>query len=1075
MATSSSSTSGPVLPTAVSPLPIPNSNQNQCWLDLSYREGSGQVRIGPGGITDQNIQQLTSMIRQIHQNVASLDLSEHGMEDEAAIYIISRLREHQMLVSVNLAGNPISERGKERIHAILFDASTKAVLNVYAKIYAKMMSYGLYNMKNDLLDTTPPNQSICHVLFGPNSPPPNIPTIIPKAVGPLLSGTFSPSPYINQMQNIVRSIACITWLLLKKRRADENINTQSPAKSMQSSALINFLGKHHISLITFLHPYAGSNIQWEEQCKIGHIKIKIKYHNGFHVNVGQESFDGLLELNYNIPLLHLAAQLGLSDCVRDLIKPRERIHPPPVDSLDGQQHTPLFHAIRMNHLDSVIVLLEAGANPSFNGQRMDVNDGVKTIQNTPLEASVRLQDTECLRLLLKFWERTIDFKLDLKQDLHLQLLDVAIAQDNLEAVETILAFFPKLDYLKVDTDSHLSQFFRRKLGSVIENEDSPERLLQIDRTLSLGVSIDSPEIQTLMQYAAAHGQVQTMRTLAQRGADLNISSEVGGNTLIHLASHSNQVEMVFDLAFFGFSFYGTEFFRSNHASQRFWEMSDNPIIQQLGTLVLKLLEKQEQQTNRIDLLEAIQRAHTSDLERIESVVDSHLTAQIESTFQRPHGKYFRSFYGSFCFAMTTEFDGMRAALSKWVSSSTTTVEDVTSLLEKAAKSCQMPGAPIVASAIGFLIKKYAKNKLADKLELISHLFPTNDDSNYFVKIICFHLMEMLQQQLILIDTMKGTEAIVDEDAMSKLAHSICFRLILFMFSKHFRSESLNFDTHNKKELYKKARSLALSLIWFKRIDLINNINILKKTPGVNSVVISLPTKATRHLWQNIKRTGRGAWDVLAGLISLKWNDDEFRKTLKPLTDQGFFQRAPIQVGDVYYQFNGCRTNHYPPLTLTNEDFTNIRERTKSRKLAFTAFDKLKKRTTQSYREILEEDQRAIILAPPGIPPEPDPVVVVPPAAPHHHHWVREDSLHAFWEGKARAVIQHETIAINGKIKKLSECPQQGREKKYEEIKKRINNLQLLGENVTNIMALHKKNDNKYKKIISDGSGAASSE
>jgi ankyrin repeat protein len=86
-------------------------------------------------------------------------------------------------------------------------------------------------------------------------------------------------------------------------------------------------------------------------------------------------------------LLHVAVRNGSVDCLRALLAARPALEP-----RDGADNTPLILAVKMEHLPSAALLLDAGADP-----RAESREGATTLR----AAAARGCD-QCLQLLLAF-------------------------------------------------------------------------------------------------------------------------------------------------------------------------------------------------------------------------------------------------------------------------------------------------------------------------------------------------------------------------------------------------------------------------------------------------------------------------------------------------------------------------------------------------------------------------------------------------------------------------------------------------------------------------------------------------
>jgi ankyrin repeat protein len=80
-------------------------------------------------------------------------------------------------------------------------------------------------------------------------------------------------------------------------------------------------------------------------------------------------------------LLHVAVRNGSVDCLRALLAARPALEP-----RDGADNTPLILAVKMEHLPSVALLLDAGADP-----RAESREGA-----TPLRAAAARGCDQCL-------------------------------------------------------------------------------------------------------------------------------------------------------------------------------------------------------------------------------------------------------------------------------------------------------------------------------------------------------------------------------------------------------------------------------------------------------------------------------------------------------------------------------------------------------------------------------------------------------------------------------------------------------------------------------------------------------
>lgn len=595
----------------------------------------------------------------------------------------------------------------------------------------------------------------------------------------------------------------------------------------------------------------------------------------------------------------------------------------------------------------------------------------------------------------------------------------------------------------------------------------------------INVNADNKELSSLLDEAARMGTPAIIDTLIVKDRSLSVEKL---ERLISLAIESGHAETIEYLIYLGTNLYGEDFFRKNATSQQ--------LANSLRSEVQELKGEFDRRIERLEVKHEAFKAETeAKMNEFSQVLNLELRRKIQSFFDRPHeGEYFKIFYNTFCFIIATEFEGMRGALSHWLTITNPTSVQVINFLTALSKESPFPGTSLAASVLALIPKKLAENGMINRITAVAKSFAFLGDTQNFIQTLCYHMMEILQNHIILLDKKHAHEGYeVDRDAIDQLARSLFSRIVLYMFTldAELPDDPLN---HSAQSLSEQAEGIAASIIWFKTNKLAQ-IEYLKENPFVNCGITILPTRRELSVAQQAKAKIRGAGRKIKKLphyLSNRGHADQpfihLGQNLgrKLYTDNGMFCKSPVRVGTTYYEPTGCRPEDYADLIVSERGFALIQAMTHTQNenrgllIASTRPNRETIRLTRCYRELFLEQTPITATVP--LHPAPE---VVAEAAPHlqhdDHHWVRKDSLNEFWEKKARAVIQHETKAITRKIKKFSKYPQEGRKEKYDAIKERIDDLNMLGENAANIIALHKQSDEEYNKIIGNGSGAGSSE
>jgi ankyrin repeat protein len=518
-----------------------------------------------------------------------------------------------------------------------------------------------------------------------------------------------------------------------------------------------------------------------------------------------------------------------------------------------------------------------------------------------------------------------------------------------------------------------------ELGISVDHERITSLLELIDRTTEeINVLATNDGLNALIEEAASKAPPAMVDTLIVKVGNLSFEKV---EHLLNLAIQSGHVKTIEYLMYLGANLYGESFFKRNVESRQLAE-----------SLRSDVQELKVELTRRIENLEAthrdFERKTEEKMRELSKVLNMELRQKIQSFFHKPYeGDYYKAFYNSFCFIMASEFEGMRTALSHWTVAANPTSYEALQFVEALAAAAPFPGTSLAASALTLIPKKLSQKAMINRICAIARSFPLPEHTQNFIQTLCYHLMDILQHQIVLLDRKNAGDSYkVDEEAMRQLSKAIFSRIVLYLFTQdsELPDDPLNNSSVNLSE---KARTIALSVILPKGSKFAQ-IEYLKENPCVNCGITILPTRREFSSFQRAKaqmRATKGKIQKLPMYLSRRKHTDTPISHLgegfnrKLLTDNGFFCKAPVKVGATYYEPKGCRPEDYPPLILTEEDFSLIQALTHNEGGLLTVSNRPNIETirlTRSYRELCFE-QTPITDTIPRSEPPPPPLPTIP--------------------------------------------------------------------------------------------------
>lgn len=577
-------------------------------------------------------------------------------------------------------------------------------------------------------------------------------------------------------------------------------------------------------------------------------------------------------------------------------------------------------------------------------------------------------------------------------------------------------------------------------------------------------STDNIGLNSLLDEASREGTPAVLDTLLVRDGSQSIDKI---EHLIKLAIDSGNVQTIEYLIYLGANLCGESFFTKNVA---FLQMTRSPSLE-----VQQLKGELEA---RIEDLEARHEAYRQETETkiraLSMILNIELRHKIQSFFDRPYeGEYFKTFYSSLCFIFATEWEGMRTALSHWVTTERTTSMQTLDFLTALSRASPFPGTSAAAAVLALIPKKLAEDAMIERITAVAQSFPLPDDTQNFIQTLCYYLMEIFQNQIILLDRKSPHHSYeVDQKAIQQFARSLFSRIVLYMFTQdaEFSDDPLN---HSAVSISEKAQAIALSTIWGKTSK-VAQIEYLKEDPFFNCGISILPTRRQFSLVQQTKAKIRAGGKKIKKLPKYLYERKHKNTSIivgkefnyKLITDNGMCCKAPVKVGKSYYEPTGCRPEDYAALIVSEEGLALIQAMTHKDGGLFKISNRPNRETirlTRSYRELYLE-QIPITDTIPQSEPLTQPVQTMPDFIPSLQEYeaqikdlrqlvdsLREEILtlrraprHELRPLAANIIVTPEEFLhrtkmmismhdIEKKIKKLSKRPDSDTEKKHQKI------------------------------------------
>ncbi|MBF5059418.1 ankyrin repeat domain-containing protein [Candidatus Neptunochlamydia vexilliferae] len=547
------------------------------------------------------------------------------------------------------------------------------------------------------------------------------------------------------------------------------------------------------------------------------------------------------------------------------------------------------------------------------------------------------EDIEKLLEVRDFLQETLDDLLvnaeeEKREDLAKQAVQAGARLNLLETSET---------FLKKEVEVTQKELIA--LLKKLTISDDREVLEKLANLLEAQITLKGIDLSSYLRSLVSQGKLEGLKLLVSFGASVNLSYEKG-NTLLHLAFAMDQQEVARFLVASG-----ARIDARNDQGKTPLELSPKKegegLSKELSALKAQVAADFRAYENRLD-------THQALIGELQEIVDVRLRRKIEGFLKSQYGAYYKAFYTTFTSKMTSEFIGLRASLSNWVSGSDTTSQKAMKQIPKFIKPLvPVPGASLAANLFLSIPLKLTGGIKSGMLSSLAKVYPKNEDVDHFVSATACYLMELFEKQLILFDQQDKRQGYqVNQEAMSALSTSLSSRLFAFMFSDHFYKEK-NLFPLDRKEMDKRAKTLALSVTWFNP-NLFFKLEYYEKLPFINDVIISLPTEKTLSLLQKGAQKRRAAANLLGGFMNMKVDTKGFKGAQKGFTDRGLFQRSPYLIEGKHFGNRDCRPKDYPPLSLSSTEQSYIEAQVK-RKKGFIKPIAVPRRQTLSYRELYE--------------------------------------------------------------------------------------------------------------------------